>query len=896
MKPLTTKIVLCIFITFMCALCAQAQTQFQWAKGGGTPWGNTSGASGRDEAARFMCTDPNGNVYVLSYVGPAAPLVADTFYRASGTYALAYGGINNDNLLITSYNCSGQMRWAKLVGTEYDNQAFGITADKLGNIYIAGEFAHSSGTPSTDKVYIGYDTTITGFLDDVTAVMQFDTLGHFNWMQFIGNNTYVAATTTGTGYGDIIVDGANNAHFLAYFPSGAPLMTGVTSHCGVYDMTYNPSGTLLSAVRLDMDSEWTLHGAVIDPVTNKLYMYGEVNQGLAPGIVDTFFAAAFDASRNKLWMYFCGYGDDDGVDGVVMGKDKSLYFSGAADPHSGETRFVFNGDSLLAPYFALSILMKTDTNGKVEWIRSTGDHLSINGFYGITLLPNNKVACVGLFAGTLYYGNDTSIYYYDIDSLTTPAGFGYSPYLAIYDSAGNMQTIQQIFGDGFYNGSYAITSDNTSNVYVGGKVVDSIYGSGIPAYHTVGGNTDFFVMKYGVSCSCTTPPLASYTSSGTHTVSFNYTGTPTGLDSVTWNFGDGDTAFGLTPIHTYTVPGTYNACAIGYNTCGTDIHCNSIVIPCFTPPVSSFTDTGFHTFGFTYTGTIAGVDSMVWNFGDGSTGTGISPFHTYSAVGTYTVCATAWSGCGNNTSCNPVTVLCVALPVAAFTDTGTHTVGFVYTGTTVGMDSIVWKFGDGHTAIGASPFHTYTATGTYTACVTAYTHCGYDSVCSSVVIPCVSAPVSSFTDTGIHTAGFFYNGTTAGLDSIQWHFGDGSSDTGLTVLHTYTMAGTYTACATAYNACGNDMNCSTISIPCVTAPVAAFTDTGNHTVGFVYTGTTTGLDSVVWNYGDGTATATGTSPFHTYGAIGTYTVCATAYNPCGSNTTCSTVTNYRYWA
>ena len=361
--------------------------QFKWVRGGGTIQDFSSLPSRENEQVKFMCTDPNGNVYALSQVGNN-PIVADTFH------GLAYGA--NENILLTSYNCSGQMRWAKLIASSGGpSWGLGVVADSLGHIYVAGEMP--GGT-----LHIGYDTTIPGAVYDLSGLIQFDTSGHFKWIRYVGNNTPASYAATSTLFAALAVDGANNAHFIPYIGSGAVLAASVTSQYGNYDLTYSPSGTLMSAVRLGFDSVWSVRGAVIDPVTNKLYAYGEINQYIYGGfLTDTFFAAAFDASRNLLWQYFAGHGDDAGFSGIAFDQGKHLYFSGAASPLFGETRFVFNGDSVLAPYDVLSIIMKTDTNGTVEWIRSNGCHTSVNGFQGLTLLPNNQIACVGTIAGTL---------------------------------------------------------------------------------------------------------------------------------------------------------------------------------------------------------------------------------------------------------------------------------------------------------------------------------------------------------------------------------------------------------------------------------------------------------------------------------------------------------------
>lgn len=820
-----------------------------------------------------MCTDQHGNVYSLNIAG-TMPIYADTFYRSG-----AYGAPSN--LLITSYNCSGQLRWAKLIASSGGEcYPTGIVADSLGHIYI-------SGLLSTSGLHIGYDTTIPGIPYECIGVVQFDTSGHFNWIRFVGNNTYANLVATYSTLGCLTMGASNQVHFLPYIKSGAVLMPGDTSHYGVYDMVYNSSGTLLSATRLGFDSSWFLHGAVIDPVTNKLYTYGEVNQSIYGGsLTDTFFASAFDASRNLIWMYFCGHGDDDALTGITLDQTKHLHFSGAAQsPTMTITTFSFNGDSVSNthyPFYDISIILTTDTNGHPLWIKKFDCNTAIVILNSITQLPNGKVAAAGVGAGHITDG---------MDSIITTGGEGQNPYLVIVDSTGDLQFLQQMHGDGFYDGANVVTSDKVGNIYVGGYVADSIWAGSppIPAYHSVAGPSDFFVMKYGVNCACTSMPSASFTDTGTHTVGATYTGTTAGLDSIVWNFGDGHTATGTTVLHTYTVAGTFHLCVTAYTNCGNDSDCTYIVVPCVVPPVAAFTKTGMHTIGVTYTGTTTALDSVMWIYGDGHTDTGMTALHTYTAIGIYHVCAVAYNPCGNDTACKYDTVLCVSAPISSFTDTGMHTLGGTYTGTTVGVDSIVWRFGDGTEATGTTALHTFSTIGTYHVCVIAYSHCGNDTACRDDTVLCVSPPVASFTDTGRITIGAIYTGTMTGVDSIVWNFGDGTTASGTSSLHTYTATGIYHICVTAYSPCGSSTACKYDTVLCIGPPTASFTDTGTHTVGFLYTGSTAGMDSVVWSYGDGHI-GTGTATIHTYTISGMYYVCATIYTQCGIDSACDSVT------
>ncbi|MES2702824.1 MAG: PKD domain-containing protein [Bacteroidota bacterium] len=166
-------------------------------------------------------------------------------------------------------------------------------------------------------------------------------------------------------------------------------------------------------------------------------------------------------------------------------------------------------------------------------------------------------------------------------------------------------------------------------------------------------------MKYGANCDCISAPIADFTFTGTHSVTFTYTGTAgsTALDSVRWYFGDGTTSTVLNPIHTYSAAGTFSVCVRVYSSCGGDVECHDVVLTCPYTPVASFTYTGGpFTKNFTYTGTTAGVDSMRWKFGDGGTSTLTNPSHTYTAPGTYTVCVTAYTWCTWDSACTIFTV------------------------------------------------------------------------------------------------------------------------------------------------------------------------------------------------------------------------------------------------
>ncbi len=112
------------------------------------------------------------------------------------------------------------------------------------------------------------------------------------------------------------------------------------------------------------------------------------------------------------------------------------------------------------------------------------------------------------------------------------------------------------------------------------------------------------------------------------------------------------------------------------------------------------------------------VDSYAWVFGDGTTGTGASPNHTYAAGGTYNVRLTVTDddGAASAPLTRSVTVTAPVAnqpPTAAFSFSSVGlTASFDASASTDGdgtVDSYAWVFGDGTTGTGASPNHTYAA-------------------------------------------------------------------------------------------------------------------------------------------------------------------------------------------
>jgi PKD repeat protein len=192
-----------------------------------------------------------------------------------------------------------------------------------------------------------------------------------------------------------------------------------------------------------------------------------------------------------------------------------------------------------------------------------------------------------------------------------------------------------------------------------------------------------------------------------------------------WSFGDGTAGSGQTTAHAYSNPGTYSILLTVISPGGQSRTATTTATVIQGLSISAGTSmTGIAgqpvRFGATVTGAVNPV--ITWSFGDGTTGSGQFPTHTYTNPGVYTAQATVVdTSTGQQASDSVIVSIGTALSV----DAGGPYSGI--TGQPVALQSTVsgatqpqylWNFGNGSTSTAANPTATYSSSGVYTITLT----------------------------------------------------------------------------------------------------------------------------------------------------------------------------------
>ncbi|MFN8243995.1 MAG: PKD domain-containing protein [Ferruginibacter sp.] len=390
------------------------------------------------------------------------------------------------------------------------------------------------------------------------------------------------------------------------------------------------------------------------------------------------------------------------------------------------------------------------------------------------------------------------------------------------------------------------------------------------------------------------PPIANFTNtfSCTDPRIQTFHDQSIGADEWNWTFGDGNTSTVQNPLHTYADTGTYAVSLLVKNyTTGCQYTRDAVVrvmiekadftvsdsVICKKTPVT-----------FSAINSIAAhIASYEWDFGDGSTGTGQHPVHTYTQAGHYNVRLIVKDVINCSDTLTKPLYIEVDGPTAKFQYTGGicagYNVSYADLSVSDGVHPIqTWiiDYYDGTIDTLHTPVfnHTYTYSGAFfpnlkvidsKGCVDSFFLAAgvliSDPKAGFSTLDTLSCPTKtiSFTDASVAYTAMTY----------EWDFGDGQTSITQNPTHSYTADGLYTInlIITDTYGCKDTMNRPNYVL--IGSPHADFAMSDSVTTCpplFVnFSNTSLNYDSEAWDFGDGTSTQT-PNPSHFYTTAGIY--------------------------
>ena len=469
------SITLCFIFS---ALNITAQ-QWQWAKSGGSPGPAFNNV---EETARYMTTDKWGNIY----------LIGNAYQSGMNVDGQSLNGFGYDDIVLTSFTCSGTYRWSKVIGTSMPDFANAVVhADSLGGVYLSCMLSVTGTT-----AYFDSDTTVANSYKSFYLI-KYDSAGTYQWLRMPQADT-VTSSSYFTYAIDIDGDGSGNVDLFCQLQPGAYGNGAfVANDTGTYVLRYNAQGNLTGGTQVPiLVTEYAQSCIKMkrDYNSGRYYFAGSAGVSV-PGTVaingvpfnNSQYVVAVNSQGQFLWLK-----NDNGTLNSFNGRPAlddsgNVYVTGY-----GRTGDAFNGYTYNTTYTSGPMVASLDSNGTNRWVQYALTNASTRG-YGIIHRNAHEVVMVGGYSGKVEWPGYSGPHpmhginqNYDvfITSFNTHTGM-----------VNDVDTLGGIFG-GFDEATW-VAADGNGNIYVAGRYGGSLYVGTADTLQLTGGQSDFFVAKHG---------------------------------------------------------------------------------------------------------------------------------------------------------------------------------------------------------------------------------------------------------------------------------------------------------------------------------------------------------------------------------------------------------------
>ena len=295
-------------------------------------WGTYYGGSGHDYAYA-LSTDAQGNLYMAGVITSGS----SSGIATSGAHQANYGGGDWDAFLV-KFDGQGNRLWGSYYGGNGWDEAFALSTDGQGHVYMAGYTTSSSGIATSGAHQANHGG------GDEAYLVKFDGQGNRLWGTYYGGSSDDRANALST-------DGQGHVYMAGYTYSSSGIATSGAHQAnyggGSYDAflvkfdgqgnrlwgTYYGGSSLDYAYALSTDAQGLVYMSGLTYSSSGIATTGS-HQANYGGGTDAFLVK-FDGQGNRLWATYFGGSSTDRAHALSTDAQGNVYMAGFTSSSSG---------------------------------------------------------------------------------------------------------------------------------------------------------------------------------------------------------------------------------------------------------------------------------------------------------------------------------------------------------------------------------------------------------------------------------------------------------------------------------------------------------------------------------------------------------------------------------
>jgi len=282
-------------------------------------WNTFIGSAGQDYASG-VTTDGSGNIFISGY--------SDTTW---GIPVNPHSGGGKNDAFVAKLNSAGVLQWNTFIGSsDITDQAFAITTDTAGNVFVGGSHAGTSNTPA------------------FTAKL--NSAGALQWKTSIGGSLFREDVVRGIATdnsGNVLIAGFMHQHQYSYF--------GIPDEHAAFAAKLNSDGNLQWRTYMGSSYSYlfTDYGyAIATDATGNVFVAGKSNYSWGSPVNAHSFSSAYnafvaklDSAGTVLWNTFIGSasGKHHYAVGIAIDSLGHVFVTGKSEASWGSPDNSFSG-------------------------------------------------------------------------------------------------------------------------------------------------------------------------------------------------------------------------------------------------------------------------------------------------------------------------------------------------------------------------------------------------------------------------------------------------------------------------------------------------------------------------------------------------------------------------